>query len=161
MTISNTFRTALLGTALLAMLFAAGAATAKKARPVMDDAVEIDRPVDDLPTDLRPVPEDPDRIETVLIFTNPGRHPVNVRCVAFNRAGEALGRVQTRVPATGLRHILGEDVSEGVAYIGQVQCAASGPLVPSAVLVGLAVENLNVKGNGASRRIVFPLVISD
>ena len=161
MTISNTFRTALLGTALLAMLFAAAAATAQEDDLAMDDAVEIDRPVAELPHDLRPVPEDADRIETVLIFTNTGRHPVRVRCIAFNRAGRALGRIKTHVPALGLRHVLGEDVSHGTAYIGQVQCTSSAPLVPSAVLVGVAVENLNVKGNGASRRIVFPVVVSD
>ena len=158
MTLSNTFRAVLMGTAALSLIVAAGTATARpKALP---DAVEIDRPVDDLPGDIRPYPHDTDRVETVLIFTNPTARPVVVHCMGYARDGSSLGRVRVRVGANGLRHILGADISNGADFLGHVQCRASGRVVPSAVLVGPTIENLNVVGGGGARQILFPVVAS-
>ena len=157
MTLSNTLRAVLMGTAALSLI-AAGTATAKpKALP---DAVEIDRPVDDLPGDIRPYPDDTDRVETVLIFTNPTNARVVVQCMGYARDGSMLGRVRVRVGPNGLRHILGADLSNGADFLGHVQCRANGRVVPSAVLVGPTIENLNVVGAGGARHFVFPVVVS-
>ena len=42
----------------------------------LPEVVEIDRPVEELPADIRPYEEDLDRVETVMIFTNPTARPV-------------------------------------------------------------------------------------
>ena len=155
-----------LGAALLSLvlLLAAAPVSAKRGnvadRPDGLDAVAIDRPLDELPDDLRPVPEDSDRADTVLLFTNPSQRPLTVRCVGFDRAGDPVGRIRTAVPPRGLKHVLASDLSNGEDYLGQVQCSATGRVIPSAVLVGPDIENLNVVGGAGSRRIIFPTVLT-
>ena len=148
----------------LGLLLAAAPVSAKRGnvadRPDGLDAVEIDRPLEDLPDDLQPVPEDSGRADTVLLFTNPSRRPVTVRCVGFDRAGDPIGRIRTAVGPHGLKHVLASDLSNGEDYLGQVHCSASGRVIPSAVLVGPDVENLNVVGGAGSRRLIFPTVVT-
>ena len=139
-------------------LAAASTATANPAG--LADAVEIDRPVEDLPGDIRPYPDDTDRVETVLIFTNPTNARVVVQCMGYARDGSMLGRVRVRVGPNGLRHILGADISNGADFLGQVKCRSNGRIVPSAVLVGPDIENLNVVGGAGARQFLFPVVAS-
>ena len=150
-----------MGTAALSLIAAAGTATARPKGPKeVPDAVEIDRPVDELPGDISPYPEDTDRIETVMIFTNTSSRPAVVHCSGFARDGAALGRVRVRVGGNSLRHILGADISNGDDFVGHVKCRATGRVVASAVLVGPTIENLNVVGGGGARQFLFPVVAS-
>jgi len=123
--------------------------------------VVIDRGLDTLPDDIRP-PIDPDTADTVLVFTNLGSTYAAVKCVAFNRNGRPIGRTATRVPALGVRYVTASDISDGLDFIGHVQCARSGRIVGSAVFVGPGFTDLPVIHPSSSQdagRIRFPLVV--
>ncbi|MCP4040239.1 MAG: hypothetical protein GY733_25060 [bacterium] len=121
------------------------------------EEVEISREVDELPNDVEPA--DPDVANTALVFTNMSRVTTWVKCVGYNMNGEPIGRTATVLPPLGLRYVRASDISNGVDFIGQVQCAARGRVVGSVVFVGPGLTDLPVH-NGAPghRRIRFPLV---
>ena len=108
---------------------------------------------------------DPERVDTVLVFTNLGPLPAPVRCVAFDRAGEVVGRGHALVPARGARHLLASDFGGDRHFAGHVQCGTPGRLVGSAFLLapgGLSdapAKQAERPGRG-DMRIVFPVVAS-
>lgn len=123
------------------------------------EIVTISREIDTLPTEIEPQPEDPDLADTALVFTNMSRRNAGVVCVGFNKNGEPVGRTATRIPPLGLRYILASDISDGVDFIGQVQCSPHGRVVGSVVFIGPAVTDLPVRnGKLGKSRIRFPLV---
>ena len=106
---------------------------------------------------------DPDRVDTVLVFTNPGLAPAPVRCVAFDRAGEVVGRAHALVPPRGSRHILASDFADARRYAGHVQCGTPGLLIGSAFLLapGGPTDAPAKQAERPARgglRIVFPVV---
>jgi hypothetical protein len=126
--------------------------------------VEIDREIDTLPDDIEH-PSDPDVADTALVFTNLGRHRAAVKCVGFDKNGTPIGRTTTRIPAMGVRYVLASDISNGVDFIGQVQCARHGRVIGSVIFIGPGITDLPVlnrlnRGNQHSsrNRIQFPLV---
>lgn len=123
------------------------------------DEVEISREIDTLPNEIEPQPEDPDLADTALVFTNMSRRTAAVKCVAFNKNGRPVGRTRTIIPPLGLRYVLASDMSDGVDFVGQVQCSPHGPVVGSVVFIGPAVTDLPVRnGRLGESRIRFPLV---
>ena len=155
MTISNPLRIAAIGLALLGVL---AVTTTAAAQTVAVAEVEIDRDPDTLRDEIRPRPDDVDFVDTVLVFSNVQRGRRLVRCVAYDRSGAVVGRARTYVQSLGLKFMLASDLSNGRDFIGHVTCTSRGYLLPSAVLVGHQIENLNVRGNGVGGRILFPLV---
>ena len=121
------------------------------------DLVDISREVDELPTDFD---RDPDVADTALVFTNLGRRTSWVKCVGFNKNGAAIGRTKTEIPPLGLRYVLASDISNGVDFIGHVQCSPKGRVVGSVVFIGPSLTDLPVRNGklGHDRRIRFPLV---
>jgi hypothetical protein len=123
------------------------------------EVVTISRDIDTLPSEIEPQPEDPDLADTALVFTNMDRRSAGVICVGFNKNGRAVGRTATRIPPLGLRYVLASDISNGVDFIGQVQCSPRGNVVGSVVFIGPAVTDLPVRnGKLGKSRIRFPLV---
>jgi hypothetical protein len=108
---------------------------------------------------------DPDRVDTVLVFTNLGPLPAAVRCVAFDRAGELAGRGHALVPPRGARIVLASDLAPERRFAGHVQCGAAGRVVGSAFLLapgGISdapAKQSDRPGRG-DLRIVFPAVAS-
>ncbi len=123
------------------------------------DISEIARPIDQLPDELEPRPEDPDVADTALVFTNIYNRAARVRCVAFDKQGEAIGRTSTRIPPRGVRYVLASDMSDGEDFVGQVQCIPYGRIVGSAVFIGPGLTDVPVRtGKIGKSRIYFPLV---
>lgn len=123
------------------------------------DAVEISRDIDTLPDVIEPDPSDMDVADTALVFTNLSRRTSWVKCVGFNKNGEPVGRTKTQIPPLGLRYVRASDISNGVDFIGQVQCKPVGLVVGSVVFVGPALTDLPVRnGHLGVSRIHFPLV---
>ncbi len=123
------------------------------------DVVEISREIDTLPDDIEPKPDDPDVADTALVFTNLSRRTAWVKCVGFDKNGEAVGRTKTDIPPLGLRYMRASDISNGVDFIGQVQCKPIGLVVGSVVFIGPGLTDLPVRnGRLGESRIVFPLV---
>ena len=135
-------------------------ATVKREIRQLEEVV-VEGELDTLPDDIRP-PDDLDSADTVLLFTNIGNQPAMVKCVAFDRNGTPIGRTATRVPALGLRYVTASDISDGLDFIGQVQCARRGQIVGSVVFIGPGFTDLPVmnRSNGGGKgRIRFPLVV--
>jgi hypothetical protein len=121
--------------------------------------VSVSREIDTLPDDIEPDSVDPDVADTALIFTNLGRRTSWAMCVGFNKNGEAVGRTKTKIPPLGLRYVRASDISNGVDFVGQVQCKPVGKVVGSVVFVGPALTDLPVRnGTLGKSRILFPLV---
>ena len=80
-------------------------------------------------------------------------------CNGGSAGGSPIGRTRTVVPPLGLRYVLASDMSNGVDFVGQVQCAPRGRIVGSVVFIGPAVTDLPVhNGKLGKSRIRFPLV---
>jgi hypothetical protein len=123
------------------------------------NVVDVARGIDTLPDEIEPTPQDSDVADTALVFTNMSRSTTAVKCVAFNKNGRPIGRTRTVVPPLGLRYVLASDMSNGVDFVGQVQCAPRGRIVGSVVFIGPAVTDLPVhNGKLGESRIRFPLV---
>jgi hypothetical protein len=123
------------------------------------NVVDVAREIDTLPDEIEPTPEDSDVADTALVFTNMSRSTSAVQCVAFNKNGRPIGRTRTVVPPLGLRYVLASDMSNGVDFVGQVQCAPRGRVIGSVVFIGPAVTDLPVRnGKLGKSRIRFPLV---
>lgn len=130
--------------------------------------VEIDRPADELPDALGPDPIDPDRLDSVLVFTSTG-NPAAVRCTANDGNGDPIGSAVTvPLPADGLRWIRASDLSDGADFVGSAHCTSLGKAAGSAFLVGprgatdLPAHRTRKRGSG--RRYVhhlhFPVAAS-
>ena len=121
------------------------------------DEVEIARELDTLPSDIAP-PSDPDVADTVLLFTNFSSYRAAVKCIGFDRSGTPIGRSLTRIPALGVRYLLASDISNGLHYIGHVQCAKHGRVEGTAIFIGPGLTDLPVMNRGSKSRIRFPFV---
>ena len=152
-------RALLLVSAALAMALAAPVvASAQGLRTIAE--VEIDRDTDDLRHEIRPRPTDVDIADTLLVFSNSGPEPAEVRCVAWLRDGTPFARAYVMVPGSGVKFMAASDISGGKDFIGQVTCHTQQHVVPSAIFLGPQIENLNVRvtGHDVRTRIRFPLV---
>ena len=107
-----------------------------------DDGFEIVRDATELPDIIRD--QDPDLINTALVLTNQGGPRAVAYCVAFNAAGEKIGRAWVKVPANGLRIVLASDVTAGIDFVGSLRCIARGHLVGSAFIVGPGLTDATV-----------------
>jgi hypothetical protein len=132
--------------------------------PLSSEGPPIDHGDDALDDALHGEP-DPQRVDTVLVFTNVGLAPAGVRCVAFDRAGEVVGHAHALVPARGARHLLASDFGGDRRFAGHVQCGTPGRLVGSAFLLApggptdAPAKQADRPGRG-ELRIVFPAVAS-
>jgi hypothetical protein len=123
------------------------------------DVVEIDREIDALPDEIERTDDDPDLADTALVFTNMTRRGAGVKCVAYNKNGEPVGRTLTRIPPLGLRYVLASDMSNDTDFVGQVICSPHGKVVGSVVFIGPSLTDLPVRNGKLGRsRIRFPLV---
>ena len=121
------------------------------------EEVDVSRPIDELPDDVEP--DDPDTVDTALVFTNQTNRHARVKCVAFDKNGEPVGRSRSAIPPRGVRYVLVSDMSAGADFIGQVQCAPYGKLIGSVVFLGPDITDLPVRnGRLGKSRIRFPLV---
>ncbi|MEE2665208.1 MAG: hypothetical protein VX681_13915 [Myxococcota bacterium] len=143
MTISNTLRIPVLGLVLIGALSIVSTATAQTDRWL--PTIDVERDADALRDEIRPRPHDVDVADTVLVFTNATAVERRVVCTAYDRSGVALGRVRSGLPAHGLRYMRASDFSNGRDFIGHAVCNTSGLVMPSAVLVGSQIENLNTR----------------
>ncbi len=107
-----------------------------------DEGFEIVRDAAELPDIIRD--RDPDVINTALVLTSQGGPRSVAYCVAFNAAGEKIGRAWVKVPANGLRIVLASDVSAGVDFVGSLRCVSRGHLVGSAFIVGPGLTDATV-----------------
>jgi len=160
MTISNSLRIPLLGLALIGVLSTVSTAAAQ-----MDSrlpVVDVERDTDALRDEIRPRPHDVDVVETVLVFTNATAVERRVLCTAYDRSGAGVGRTLTGVPANGARYIRASDFSNGRDFIGHAVCNTSGLVMPSALLVGPELENLNTRIDQRedATRLRFPLIVT-
>jgi hypothetical protein len=131
--------------------------------PLSDEGPAIEHDESALDDALHGRP-DPERVDTALVFTNPGLVPAAVRCVAFDRAGEVVGRARALVPPRGQRHILASDFGDG-RFAGHVQCGTPGLLLGSAFLLAPggptdAPAKQAERPTRGGLRIVFPAVAS-
>lgn len=110
-----------------------------------NDEVEVDRVGVELLDRLPPRPDDVDRVDTALVFTNSGWGSKRVRCVAFDDDGRAVGRVRLSVPSQGLRYVLASDLSDGRDFVGSAQCSSSGHITGSAIWLGPGITDLTVR----------------
>ena len=120
------------------------------------EEVEIARELDTLPSDI--APPDLDVADTVLLFTNFSNYGAAVKCVGFDRNGTPIGRTLTRIPRLGVRYVLASDISNGLDFIGHVQCAKHGRVEGTALFIGPGVTDLPVLNRGVKNRIRFPVV---
>jgi len=120
------------------------------------EEVEIARELDTLPSDI--APPDLDVTDTVLLFTNFNNYDDAVICVGFDRNGTPIGRTLTRIPRLGVRYVLASDISNGLDFIGHVQCAKHGRVEGTALFIGPGVTDLPVLNRGVKNRIRFPVV---
>ena len=81
----------------------AGAEEKPETAPDLAEAEDIGRDVRDLQTDIRP-PDD-DIADTAIVFSNFAGTKRRVRCIAYNGAGEKIGRGLVGIPARGTRYI--------------------------------------------------------
>ena len=122
------------------------------------EEVEVAREIDTLPDAIEPQPDDPNLADTALVFTNMSRRTSWVKCVGFNKNGRPVGRTSTDIPPLGLRYVLASDISNGVDFVGQVQCKPMGRVVGSVVFIGPDLTDLPVRnGRIGKSRIRFPL----
>jgi hypothetical protein len=162
MTISHRFhilRLPLIGLALIVAMATASTASAQVSAADLPE-VEIDRDADALRDEIRPRIKDIDLIDTVLVFTNTQSRSRPVRCLAFNRGGEPVGRTLTRLPANGVRYILASDLSNGRDFVGHVVCNTVGLVLPTGILLGPEIENVGatVDEFESAARLRFPVV---
>ena len=151
---------ALLGLAL-ASLLATPILAVSASQLMTADGPEIVRDAADLVDVVRPDIEDKDVTDTVLIFTNKTSARRPVKCIAFDKNGQAVGRAWLRVPGLGLRFAFASDIAHNLDFVGQVQCYVGADVVGSSLLLaGGQVTDLPVE-NGAmistGRRILFPV----
>lgn len=162
MTIPSLLRALRIPTICLALgsLMAASSASAQTVKANDLPEVQIDRDADALRDEIRPRHKDVDVIDTILTFTNTEGAVRRVRCVAYDRSGTPVGRTQTLIPVNGVRYVLASDLSNGRDFIGHVVCNTIGNVLPSALLLGPEIENLNVSSNHLERltKLRFPLV---
>jgi hypothetical protein len=97
----------------------------------------------------------------VLIFTNKTNTRRPVKCVAFGKNGDPVGRAWLRVPGLGLRYAFASDIANNLDFVGHVQCYVGADVIGSSLLLaGGQVTDLPVD-NGAmvstGRRILFPV----
>ena len=128
--------------------------------PLSDAGPAVDHGDADVGDALRS--PDPDRVDTALVFTNPGLLPTPVRCVAFDRAGEVVGHGHALVPGRGTRFVLASDLVDR-DFAGHVQCGTPGRLLGSAFLrtpggVTDAPARQSDRPGRGDLRIVFPAV---
>ena len=130
--------------------------------PLTADGPAIDHGDADVDDALHGRP-DPDRVDSVLVFTNLGPLPAAVRCVAFDRAGDVAGHGHALVPARGTRIVLASDLVPDRGFAGHVQCGAAGRVVGSAFLlapggISEAPARQSDRPGRGDLRIVFPAV---
>ena len=128
--------------------------------PDVAGEADIGRDVRDLQTDIRP-PDD-DVADTAIVFSNFAGSERRVRCIAYDGAGEKIGRGHVGIPARGTRYIRASDLSTGAEFIGHVVCGARSSVFAAVVFVGGGLTDLPAvqhhgKGWG---RIRIPLVIT-
>lgn len=137
-------------------LFLAGPAGARGVLSGSDEGVEIVRDATSLSDELRPRPvDDPDSTDTALIFTSFDNEDSRIFCVGFNKNGRAVGRAWAKLPGLGLRYILASDISNGVDFVGHVQCKTGRNVRASAVFLGPQLTDLPAV-QGVRKR--FPVV---
>jgi len=126
----------------------------------LTDGVEVGRDASTLRNYIGIQPVDPEHVNTVLVFTNAGRHLARVACVAFDQGGNVLDRAWLPVPANGMRFALASDITGGRDFVGNVKCVSGGRMIGSAVLVGPGLTALPVKHAhpGGDTHIRFPVV---
>src|SRR5262249_53989931 len=130
--------------------------------PLTADGPAIDHGDADIDDALHARP-DPDRVDTMLVFTNLGPLTAAARCVAFDRGGDVAGHGHAVVPARGARIVLASDLVPDRGFAGHVQCGAARRVVGSAFLLapgGISAapaEQSDRPGRG-DLRIVFPVV---
>ena len=117
--------------------------------------VEIDNDPDLLTDELRD--PDPDIADTFMIFTSQHGRRAIVRCVARDKNGVVVGRSLTRVPAHGLRYVRASQMSNGVDFIGSVNCRTRGRVIPTTVFLG-PVQITDLKARRVGYRLNFPVV---
>ena len=161
MTISSTLRIPLLGLALIGALSITSTASAQGVSAANElPEFDVDRDADALRDEIRPRPKDVDVADTVMVFTNTTGARRQVRCVAYDRTGAPIGRTRTRIPGNGVRYILASDLSNGRDFVGHAVCNTAGLVIPSALLLGPEIENLNTRierFEGATR-LRFPVI---
>ena len=142
----------------VAFAFVAFTATQASAQDVTAE-VSVARDVDDLRDEIRIRHPDIDVADTLLIFTNTQTVSLPVRCIAYNRAGNAIGRTRTDVPPNGARYIRASDLSNGLDFIGHAVCTSPGNFLPSAIFLGPGIVNLKVDvTHEGPTRLRFPVV---
>ena len=136
----------------------AGAEEKPETAPDLAEAEDLGRDVRDLQTDIRP-PDD-DIADTAIVFSNFAGTERRVRCIAYNGAGEKIGRGLVGIPARGTRYIRASDLSNGADFIGHVLCGAHSSVFASVVFVGGGLTDLPaVQHHGRGwGRIRIPLV---
>ena len=118
-------------------------------RPVSDSAsdleiVEIERDAEELSDVLRPRDMDQDYADTALVFTNTSARPIKVKCKAWNRGGEGVGRLMTSVPARGVGFLLASDFGGGLDFVGRAHCRSSRHVIATGFFLGPEITDLAV-----------------
>ncbi|MEM9405771.1 MAG: hypothetical protein AAGA81_07025 [Acidobacteriota bacterium] len=122
--------------------------------------VNVDRETDELKVLILP---DPGRTmtDTALVFTNPGDSPATVRCNAYDKEGDWIGRTRTLVPGHGLRYIRASDLSGGSSFLGSARCWSARHTIGTGYLVtreGITATRVVSNRHEATEFYRFPVI---
>jgi len=143
------YRSGLAGLAVLASLLVSSTVVAqrdtRKEELATVEALEevvVERDADTLADLVRRAPDEPDVVDTAMVFTNDAAGDREVRCVVWSKGGEPVARFRVKVPRKGLRYALLSDVLGDRDLVGSTRCRHRGRVTGSAFLIGVAFSDL-------------------